>query len=319
MKKIILFFLTLFLSTSVGAQTHAEVLVSPNVLNLGELFQYQITLNFPDKYELIKIPTEEDFKTIKGIELEELKSDKSNEDGVRKIKLDYFFHLFSVGESIIPTQSIILKDKVSGQYGKIEVPPQKMNVLSTLIQSDNQDIVIRDSFYVEPLEWKPYVMMIVALLIGLILIGLIIRKLIKLRQSTSERKVEIPQDKRSYEEIALSSLKELYDKDYYQEGAYTYHYVCFSEILKRYLGQLYNEHIVEMTTEETMSYCKKKVTKDHLDEIMELLRFSDLIKFARFIPSLSDHQQVSQKMEKLIKELWQSYIKRHKPVEEVAS
>jgi len=52
---------------------------------------------------------------------------------------------------------------------------------------------------------------------------------------------------------------------------------------------------------------------------MELLRLSDLIKFARFIPSLSDHQKVAQKMEKLIKELWQSYVKRHKPVEEIAS
>jgi len=91
------------------------------------------------------------------------------------------------------------------------------------------------------------------------------------------------------DEEALAALRELERRKLPMEGAFHAFYLSLSLILRRYLGRLANRPFAEWTTEEIEDEIPGVLTDPSLrDELIELLRKGDLVKFAKRRPTATE-------------------------------
>jgi len=88
-----------------------------------------------------------------------------------------------------------------------------------------------------------------------------------------------------YEQVILK-LDELERKEGWKNGKVKTHYSELSFLMKNYLGDVYNLHLLERTTSETLLLLGHNVdTKDLTEKIKNILETADLVKFAKYYPS----------------------------------
>ena len=126
-------------------------------------------------------------------------------------------------------------------------------------------------------------------------------------KNKEEDDVEItPVDTRTPLEIASERLVKLYENNLYKKEQPKEHYIILSEIIKGFLGQLYHENMVEMTTTELCNACQKKLNVNLFQKLKNILLFSDTIKFAKILPSKEDHLEQKKKAFDLMTQIWKA-------------
>ncbi len=106
--------------------------------------------------------------------------------------------------------------------------------------------------------------------------------------------------------IELNRLK---DKGYLEEKDYKSYYSGFSDVLRRYLERRLGVEALERTTSELVEeLAKSPIDPEALKEIREVLEESDLVKFARLLPSY----ELAGRLEGLLLDA----VERTKPVPE---
>ncbi len=89
-------------------------------------------------------------------------------------------------------------------------------------------------------------------------------------------------------ELAIRELIALRDKKYPERGMLKEQYSEFSEVLRRYVEGRWEFPALEMTTYELAAELKRDDLPTSLkDELLPVLRESDLVKFAKQIPTLA--------------------------------
>jgi len=92
--------------------------------------------------------------------------------------------------------------------------------------------------------------------------------------------------------IALEELAVLKEKRLWQQGFIKHYYSEVSEILRRYIENRFKLMALEQTTDEIMYGVRRLQLKPAVSSKMEtLLRLSDLVKFAKYLPGLSEHEE----------------------------
>ncbi|RAP27387.1 hypothetical protein DID78_06220 [Candidatus Marinamargulisbacteria bacterium SCGC AG-343-D04] len=268
-----------------------QVVVSPNQLNIGDLCDYSVHLYFDESYSLVSIPQKRDFKANADIEFNEHRVRKESENGRRYVHLEYSFYVFGVGDQVIPTQQVALKDQVSGDFDYLELPAQTIHVASVR-QNDSFDVRLSSLFYIEKdLNWGG----VLGIFFGvLLLVSAVVYSVYRWRQrpeNVSEK--TFVKDSRTPIRRALDELKDLFDS--YEKMPVKDFYVLFSEIVKRYLSSVYSENVVEMTSYEIKQLVTNRLNEQDYRRLKHVLDFSDAIKFAQQVPSLKDSQDVYNK------------------------
>lgn len=88
-------------------------------------------------------------------------------------------------------------------------------------------------------------------------------------------------------------------------------YFMLSFILRTYLHDVLSFNAKESTTVEIAYFLKnKKVKKEHIEEILTLLRQADLVKFAKFRPSLEDSKASIEQVKEIIMNIEKMYVKK---------
>lgn len=288
---LVVFFLS-FASSLRAEEISAEVSFDRSTITVGDpvLFRLIIRCSSSLKITYPKLGKHlgefaiKDFKTLPVRE----------EDGIQVEEIQYLLTVFEVGSYEISPLEIHYYDP---EEKTIRTLPLKLEV-EAVNTGGTQDI--RD--IKEPLEiiwdWRPLAWAI-SLLLLLSGAGWGMFYLIR-RWRRKQQKVlsETPKVQLSPEEEAMTALKKL-QEDGRENVKWFYSEV--SEILRRYVGRRYRFKALEQTTEELKEHLKYKDIGDKPFELVKnILVESDLVKFAKYVPSQKMTENIFPRMKKII-------------------
>ena len=92
--------------------------------------------------------------------------------------------------------------------------------------------------------------------------------------------------------VAIRELEKLSNQKLWQNGKVKEYYSRLTEILREYLDGRYGVGAMEMTSDEIVAAMKAaEVEPKYITKLGELLSESDLVKFAKYIPSEECHEE----------------------------
>lgn len=289
MKGLLIVFAMLFPLSLVASEPTFDVNVSPNTKQVGDIVDYQISLNFDKQFNLIDVPDFVEFSKNKDISIRDTFVTKSENTNNRSVQLDYQFQFFSIEPITIPTQNIVLK---AGQQLKTLAIPAQTIIFQSVLDQQSYDIFTNNIFYYNlDLAWEKILFYIIVILI---LVGLCILSVQKIMANIAQKKKQIdntePLDLRSVYERSVDDLNQLYNRlDELDNKTY---YVQFTTIIKQYLSYLWSANVVEMTTVEIKNMATLRLNTQDARRLMSILTFSDQIKFAKSEPVKQDHVDI---------------------------
>lgn len=96
--------------------------------------------------------------------------------------------------------------------------------------------------------------------------------------------------------IALRKLNEIKEQKLWETDDHKQYYTALTDTLRQYMELRFGVNAMEQTTFEIVSALKavQEIDKELLNELSENLSLSDLVKFARFTPTLPEKEGVLQ-------------------------
>ena len=142
-------------------------------------------------------------------------------------------------------------------------------------------------------RWMPW---IAGATIFLLLLLLIIRRLQRMEpKERSEEKIP-EKPKELAHVVALRELERIQLDAIWKRGETKRHHAEISEALRRYLENRYQFPALERSTEEIQrGIAQLPLRKEEEEIVIEVLHLTDLVKFAKWKPSVSDHERMVQR------------------------
>ena len=138
-----------------------------------------------------------------------------------------------------------------------------------------------------PVDWRPY-WVIGGGLVALVLLGLLAYRFFV----RPKRAVAAPPPPPPHV-VALAALDALRARSLVEHGAFKDFYSALSDIVRRYLEDRFGVRAPEMTTEEFLLATSRdgRVAAVHRRLLGEFLTESDMVKFARHVPTIADSER----------------------------
>jgi hypothetical protein len=96
--------------------------------------------------------------------------------------------------------------------------------------------------------------------------------------------------KRPAHEIALEALQAVENEKLWQQGFVKKYYSEVSDIIRTYIENRYNVIAMELTTDEILYHFNRgQINTEAKDKLTQLLKLSDLVKFAKVQPLPNEH------------------------------
>lgn len=135
----------------------------------------------------------------------------------------------------------------------------------------------------------------ISLIVGTIVgVGLLVYALYLYRKRKREQKPEevyVPPPKAAHI-LALEELALLKEKRLWQQGLIKPYYSEVTEIVRRYFEHRFGFKALEETTDETMDDLRRfPVAHPVLEQTDRILRRADLVKFAKYQPTIPEHEE----------------------------
>ena len=229
-------------------------------------------------------------QTPQGIEiLESSERDTTSlNDNNIGISQRYLLTSFDTGKVNLP--SFTFPYTYNGQQGSIQTQPLAMSVQPVKVDTTETIFDIKAPFGA-PLtfmEALPYILGVLGLALLAWLIHYIVKKRRRQEPLIAPRKPREPAH--IYAQRELDRLKE---EKLWQNDKVKAYYSRLSEILRTYLWMRYSIKTLERTTDEILdSLQQSDFSDDHLySRLEDTLRLSDLVKFAKMVPSPSENEQ----------------------------
>lgn len=276
MKKIcILLILFILIITGLNGTSLPVKLSKPDSLFIGTPFQIEV--NLPARENMEIAPP----KRINSEKVELLKSEFKIDNNVYKYLLT--ISVFDTGKVDIPSIWFYEKEK-NKEKKEIIKDSLKTQFFSVFIQNSltPEDSVLKDIKQPLPYYLKLHDYLFPVLLFLLLnIIYLFISSYIQNRKVTKDQ-TEEAYDTRPAWQIAMEMLELLRNQNLLDKKEWIEYHYQLSLVLRLFLDKQFNLKAVEMTTAEI---------KDSMDfyfsnrrEILDLLSFCDMIKFAKYVP-----------------------------------
>jgi hypothetical protein len=131
----------------------------------------------------------------------------------------------------------------------------------------------------------------IAIAAGILLLLILLFYWWKKRKPTAKIIEEIPTPAIPAHLLAINALNELKEQQFWQKGNIKLYHVSLSEIARLYLQNRFGFHALEKTTEEIVfSLSGLNTASNETNALIESLRISDLVKFAKANPMAGDHE-----------------------------
>lgn len=239
---------------------------------------------------------------LKGLVLEDSGQSKNIFFGRKFYTFWFILKSFQPGEYVISGIDILYKHPGEKEWRHILAPGKTIHVKSLLGHETDADI--RD--IKGPLAYTNPFKIIIFVSVVLFLLGLI--AFYFLRQ---EKKFPLHMMRELAHIVALRKIKELKVKDLIGRGLIKEFYFYLSLIVRQYLEDRFNLRAPEMTTEEFLSRLKESplLSNEHKIVLKEFLFHCDLVKFAKYAPSMTEIDSIVEAAINLIEQTKQEEIK----------
>ena len=142
-----------------------------------------------------------------------------------------------------------------------------------------------------PMDWPASFVWLWIVLGALLVLGMVwfVRRL-RDKKGGSNKIVELPKNPW---ETAYERLEFLRQKNLPASGKYKEYYVELSDITRRYMEDRFDIKAPEMTTEEFLNLLKNSsdLTLEHKAALKDFLNACDMVKFAKYGPTVSEAEQ----------------------------
>jgi len=287
-KPIVLFTGFLFFIVSAYTQS-ASSTIDRNKILLGEqvnlqlkaedintrMFFLQDWFNIPDSVSHIQVIKRSAIDTI-------------NVGGVTTFTQTLTITSFDSGKWKLGPLQLIMQDRTTGNQTVLQTDSVVLEVLPVDVSNMQNYHDVKDILDVEvkPNYWL-YVAIAASAIVLIILIWLMVK-------DSKKKKVELP--KPAYKgtplEHALQQIKELEGEDLPAKQQVKLFYTRLSEILRNYFNDRFNVHSSHATSDELMVLLSVYLQDEkYRTEFYQLLRLSDAVKFAKYIPSTEQNEK----------------------------
>ncbi|MCB0210021.1 MAG: hypothetical protein KDJ52_11855 [Anaerolineae bacterium] len=225
-------------------------------------------------------------------------------DNVAITHKDIVVTVFEPGQYQTP-RLLVTHTLADGSTEELAAPVIQLDVTSVLVEGDSElrDIKEQASLPVPPI-W-PWVLL--SILVALPVAGLIaaggfwLYHRFKRRGDIIDMPLPVPVDTRPPEVIAYAELDRIEALNLPAKEQYKEHYTLVTECLRRYIEGRYQIPALERTTDELRrTLLPTSAIKDERRRFIEIFSDSDLVKFARFRPTLGDAYEIIRKARRLV-------------------
>lgn len=244
-------------------------------LSVGDPFSYSIKLPVADSVSILN-PTDIPVQVLPFAR--DIKSAQGN--------LEFSAAVYDTGSYSIPPIAVLLFK--GGQiFDTIWTEPREIVVESVLTDTSSAPRPIKP-YEEHPLRLSDVVREFWPWAVGAFLLAALAFAWLRYRMRPKAGSEPPPVPPLPPAELAIRELIALRDKKYPERGMIKEQYSEFSEVMRRYVESRYNFPALEMTTYEVASELKRDDLPVCLrEELLPVLRESDLVKFAKQIPTLA--------------------------------
>ncbi len=283
-------------SSAAGAAPAAARRISLTAQHIPQ--QASFANAFDVRFELAYEPgyvTELDKETLpEGFKLTAEKQEKLSPGTVA---YQLTFLPFTLGVSTFTAVSFDLKEQSGGRtLAQVASEAQKIEVHPVNYFKEKTLRDIRPPYI--PSSWLIW-------LLCLIVLGLIIYFLRRFYLETRARRMEIKQavDNRPADVIALSKIEALLQSGLWEKAQYKVFYIELGDILREYFWRRFHQDVSSDTSAELLRRARKIPQLTPLfAKLREYLNSSDLVKFAKVIPSQDTMQQDVNTVREIVRE-----------------
>jgi len=153
-------------------------------------------------------------------------------------------------------------------------------------------------------DWATFLFFLVSIL-SLALIGYFIFKKLHAKKTNSMVRGENKLPEHPFNEVALDELKDIDPVYYYEKMLFKEYYFLITEIVRKFLSKNYLIDTMEKTSLEIVTEIE---TKERDYEKVKMLdkyfRVCDLVKFAKYKPTLAQMRENKDDSLRIVKELY---------------
>lgn len=297
MRRIIFYIATVLLAVQVQAQSNKPLIKAyfdKDSILIGDQFSLWVEVD-KDIMQIIDFPAPQDGKIAEKIELiKEFPTDTVAKDGRQvKLKKRYLVTTFDEGEYKLAPIPVLYLDK--NVRDTLWTPDTlRIRVGTFEIDTATQKIYDITKPLETPLKAGEISGYIGWTLLGVALLALLVWLYIRYRKNLpllGKAKVKLPPHI-----IAITALEALHNQKLWQNNRHKLYYTAITDIVREYITDRYGVGAMEMTSEEILASLKEcGITAKSLDDIKQVLKLSDLVKFAKFTPESDDNEEAYRK------------------------
>jgi len=268
----------------------------PDSITIGTRFRYTVEVAAPKDVEIVLTqPTEKlgDFEIVDFGDTPPVQR-----EGKTVIARWYTLVGYSPGDHLVKSPPVYYRR--AGEELK-EAPAKEIGVsIASLLAAAPTATDVRDLKGPEefPIDWRPYYL-VGGTLVGLLLLGFVLYRVL----NRSRRAGPAPAPKPPHE-IAFDQLERLRRRGLVEQGAFKEYYSALSDIVRTYVEHRFGVRAPEMTTEEFLlsSARNGRLQGGYRGLLGEFLSESDLVKFARHVPTIADSERAFSAAKRFIDE-----------------
>lgn len=287
--KILLLIILTLPSSATYAQDEIDTLLTSNhrQLTVGDPVRLTLTVTHPTGYRIIipELPRRwGEYEILSQGQLTTVANSQNTEFTRQIIEVT----LFAPGEFATPPLSITVRTNTNEIF-EIEVSPVSLIVESVLTQSD---LALRDIRPQIDLSVPPLWPWLVAALIIVGVIAWVVYRRWKLKRQLALAAALLIDPRTPYEK-ARDEFARIERLNLPAQARLKEHYTLVADCVRQYLEDEYQVPGLDRTTGELRQMLKlSPLEHQHTQPLIELLRESDLVKFAKYVPKMTNAQQL---------------------------
>ena len=223
---------------------------------------------------------------VPGIEVVDIADGDTTELEGKKVKISKKFTLTSFDEKLYPIPGISVK--VDGKY-------YKANQLALKVIPVDVDTLHPDKFYPpksvqdNPFLWSEWNGIFLLSVLMVLLIGCVFFLYLRLRQNKPIiSKIRIIKKVLPHQR-ALSAIKKIQAEHLERSEDQKTYYTQLTDTLRRYIYERFGFNACEMTSSEIIERLQQNADKKMIDELNELFKTADLVKFAKYSTLINEN------------------------------
>ncbi len=307
MRKAVVILLMLAFGVA-AAQVEVSASLSRAVVMVGDTATLTVSVSYPESVRVgFAVPQDSVLGgfAVLGVKLDTVAS----ADKMKHLKMKYKLIYFSVGDNIIPPIGVVVAHS-NGTIDTLLTQPIRVFFVSLVpdtLKLDSLKSKIRD---IKPPLTVPinYARVAKAIVFAIILFAIVLVALLLWHLKTRGISIaEFIAPKRPPWEVALMELDALAESGMLERGEFKDYFDKLTDILREYIEKRFGIAALELSTTEIMENLRPELLD--LDAVMaakfvdttgELLRFADMVKFAKFQPAVEDGYEAWRKVRELI-------------------